>query len=51
MGNQNQQGNEENRNKGGQNTPGNFKNDPNRANEAGRKAGEQAPGQRNEERE
>src|SRR5271156_2232906 len=51
MGNQNQHGNEENRNKSGQNAPGNFKNDPNRASEAGRKGAEQSQGERNEERE
>lgn len=32
------------RSKGGQNSPGNFKNDPQRASEAGRKGGENSHG-------
>lgn len=35
---------EEARRKGGQNSPGNFKNDPERAAEAGRKGGEHSHG-------
>jgi hypothetical protein len=42
MANQNPQNNltDEARSKGGQNSPGNFKNDPERAAEAGRKGGQ-----------
>ncbi|HVY13445.1 MAG TPA: general stress protein [Alphaproteobacteria bacterium] len=35
---------QEGRSKGGQNSPGNFKNDPERAAEAGRKGGESSHG-------
>jgi uncharacterized protein len=37
---------EDARRKGGQNSPGNFKNDPERASEAGRKGGEASHGGR-----
>ncbi len=42
MANQNPQNNlsDEARSKGGQNSPGNFKNDPERARETGKKGGE-----------
>lgn len=36
------------RSKGGQNSPGNFKNDPARAAEAGRKGGEASRGRRSD---
>jgi general stress protein YciG len=53
MANQTPQNNlsREARSKGGQNSPGNFKNDPERASEAGRKGGQrsQGGGRRNQE--
>jgi len=53
MANQNQGQNlsHEARSKGGQNSPGNFKNDPERAREAGRKGGEHSHGGREKEEE
>lgn len=46
MANQNPQNNlsDEARSKGGQNSPGNFKNDPERASEAGKKGGQASHG-------
>ena len=48
MANQNPQNNltDEARSKGGQNSPGNFKNDPERAAEAGRKGGQSSQSNR-----
>lgn len=48
MANQNPQNNlsREARSKGGHNSPGNFKNDPERASEAGRKGGQRSHGGR-----
>jgi uncharacterized protein len=40
---------EEARSKGGSNSPGNFKNDPQRASEAGRKGGQASHGGRSSE--
>lgn len=49
MANQNPQNNlsGQARSKGGQNSPGNFKNDPERAREAGKKGGQHSHGGRN----